>query len=276
MNPINLPLPISLRPLATNTGKNCCFASAMVIPFASSSSERLPSSKYFSIKPSSFSAAISTKALCISLALAISDSGIGFFSGFPPFEGNSYITILAKLKNETNGYGIVFHDPIQNKIIQLLDKNFAFLYKQIVSDFALGFATGSIVGLARERTPADQWHSDTIERNVHDKNSLHQGILRIVDKEDGIPVYINSIKIVGNISPALAYSLKGNPTEIQTILNKYKLIQKHIMGKISEGKPEVNPEALLRTYCAGEGFKSESRLHSINRALSNLTASTDK
>jgi len=189
---------------------------------------------------------------------------------------NSYITILAKLKNEANGYGIVFHDPIQNKIIQLLDKNFAFLYKQIVSDFALGFATGSIVGLARERTPADQWHSDTIERNVHDKNSLHQGILRIVDKEDGIPVYINSIKIVGNISPALAYSLKGNPTEIQTILNKYKLIQKHIMEKISEGKPEVNPEALLRTYCAGEGFKSESRLHSINRALSNLTASTDK
>jgi len=186
---------------------------------------------------------------------------------------NSYITIFVRLKNEANGYGIVFHDPIQNKIIQLLDKNFAFLFRQIVSDFSIGSTTGSIVGLARERTPADQWHSDTIERNAHDKNSLHQGILRIVNQEDGIPVYINSIKIIGNISPALAYSLKGNPTEIQAILNRYSLIQKRIAEKIAAGKPDRSPESLTRSYCAGDGFKSESRLNSLNRALNDLSVS---
>mgnify|MGYP000872174955 FL=1 len=188
---------------------------------------------------------------------------------------NSYITMFVRLKNEANGYGIVFHDPTQNKIIQLLDKNFAFLFRQIVSDFTIGSTTGSIVGLARERTPADKWHSDTIERSAHDKNSLHQGILRIVDKEDGIPVYINSIKIVGNISPALAYCLRGSSTEIQAILSRYSLIQKHIMEKVSEGKPEINPESLISTYCAGEGFKSESRLSSISRALNDLSVSKE-
>ena len=110
IKPIILPEPISLAPDATNTGKKSCFAKPIIKPCANSSSERLPSSKYFSINPSSFSAAISTNALCISLALAISDSGIGFFSGLPPVAGNSYITILKastiwlKLSPEFSGY----------------------------------------------------------------------------------------------------------------------------------------------------------------------------
>ncbi len=118
---------------------------------------------------------------------------------------NSYISILARFKNDISKHVIVYNDHVDEKIIQLFDNDFANLYKQLILDFELGFTIGAIVGIARERTPADKWHSDTIERSMQDKNSMHQGILRIINKEDGIPVYIQSTQTIGNIAPALAY-----------------------------------------------------------------------
>jgi len=185
--------------------------------------------------------------------------------------GNSYISILARYKKEKSKNLIVYNDPVENKIIQLYDIDFANLYKQLVFNFNIGFTIGAIVGIVRERTPADEWHSDTIERSMYDKNSMHQGILRIINKEDGIPVFIASTQTIGNIAPALAYLQKGNPVEIRKALNKYNLVQKNIMAKILEGKPSQNLEKLVATYSAGEGFKSESRLSSISRALEKLT-----
>jgi hypothetical protein len=134
--------------------------------------------------------------------------------------------------------------------------------------------TGAIVGLARERTPADFWHSDTLERNLTDKNSLHQGIRRIIEQEDGIPVFINSINIIGNISPALAYCLKGNPTEIQRILNKYHRIQKQIINEITKGRPMPSERPVVSVYSTGEGYKTENRLHALRTRLDSLTTSS--
>ncbi|MDD2463781.1 MAG: hypothetical protein PHI97_07255 [Desulfobulbus sp.] len=188
---------------------------------------------------------------------------------------NSYITLLAQFKRDSGSYGIVFHDPSKNRIVQLFDSTFAQVFRETITNFPLGMTTGSIVGLARERTPADIWHSDTIERNISDKNSLHQGIRRIVEKEDGIPVYINSIKVIGNISPALAYALKGNPTEIHQLLQKYNQIQRHILKEISKGKPQQHATTTLKSYSAGEGYKSENRLHTLRARLGALTISPE-
>ncbi len=187
---------------------------------------------------------------------------------------NSYITLLAQLKKDSGNFGIVFHDPEKQRIVQLFDSSFTHIFREIVSDFNIGMTTGSIVGLARERTPADIWFSDTIERTFSDKNSLHQGIRRIVEQEDGIPVFVNSVKVIGNISPALAYSLKGNPIEIQQLLQKFNRIQKHIINEISKGKPQLN-QAALKSYSAGEGYKSENRLQTIRTRLDALTISPE-
>lgn len=184
---------------------------------------------------------------------------------------NSYITLFAQLKKDSGHYGIVFHDPVEKRIVQLFDHQFAALFWEIISDFSVGMTTGSIVGLARERTPADIWHSDTLERNLQDKNSLHQGIRRIVEQEDGIPVFVNSIHIIGNLAPALAYGLKGNATHIQGILQQYAVIQRHILREISKGKPPPVYNELIRSYSAGEGYKSENRLRSIRARLDALT-----
>lgn len=186
---------------------------------------------------------------------------------------NSYTTLFAQLKQDPGAYGIVYHDPVEKRILQLFDSAFAQVFREIVTDFTVGMTTGSIVGLARERTPADLWHSDTLERSFADKNSLHQGIRRIIEQEDGIPVYVNSIKIIGNISPALAYCLKGNPTEIQRLLQKYHTIQKHIMKEIGKGRPQHAPATAVKSYSAGEGYKSENRLHTIRARLDALTIS---
>lgn len=188
---------------------------------------------------------------------------------------NSYITLLAQLKKNSGKYGIVFHDPAEQRIVQLFDSAFAQVFREIITNFSVGMTTGSIVGLARERTPADIWHSDTIERNINDKNSLHQGIRRIVEQEDGIPVYVNSIKIIGNISPALAYSLKGSPTEIQQLLQQYNRIQKHILSEISKDKPQQQQAIAHKSYSAGEGYKSENRLHTIRTRLDAMTISPE-
>lgn len=190
---------------------------------------------------------------------------------------NSYITILAKYKNDISKYGIVYTDPVENKLIQLFNDKFAFLYKNLVSDFTLGLTVGAIVGLARERTPADQWYSDTIERSYEDKNSMHQGILRIINKEDGIPVFIKSTQVIGNIAPALAYFFRGNPVEVRQALTRYNLIQKTIMAKILEGKPPIQYEPpmnygrLAASYCPGDGYKATNRQSAISAALNNLT-----
>lgn len=188
---------------------------------------------------------------------------------------NSYIAILAKFKNEISKYGIIYNDPVEKKVIQLFNNRFAELYRQLILDFNFGFTIGAIVGLARERTPADKWHSDTLERSIQDKNSLHQGILRIINKEDGIPVFITSIQSVGNIAPALGYLHRGNPVEIRKALNKYNLVQANIIAKILEGKPSNDSDSLVTSYSAGEGYKSANRQNSINRVLENLTLSKD-
>ncbi len=188
---------------------------------------------------------------------------------------NSYTTLFAKLNRNPGNFGIVFHDPAEKRVVQLFDSSFAGIFREVITDFPLGMATGSIVGLARERTPADLWHSDTIERDHNDKNSLHQGIRRIVEQEDGIPVYMNSLRVIGNISPALAYSLKGNPVKIQQLLRKYNRIQKHILHEIGKGKPRHNSTAISRSYSAGEGYKAESRLQSIRARLNALSLSPE-
>jgi len=105
---------------------------------------------------------------------------------------NSLITILAKYRSDSSKFGIIYRDPESLKLIQLFSNEFALAFKKLVADFEVGLTTGAIVGMARTRTPADKWFSDTIERSMHDKNSIHQGILRIINQEDGIPVFIQS------------------------------------------------------------------------------------
>jgi len=188
---------------------------------------------------------------------------------------NSYITLLAKLDKGSDNFAIVFHDPTQKRIIQLFDSRFSLIFREIVSDFSLGMTTGSIVGLARKRTPEDIWYSDTIERNYSDKNSLHQGIRRIIEKEDGLPVFVNSVKIIGNIAPALSYTLKGTPTEIQQILHKHNRIQKYIINEISKGKPQFNQAERNALHSIGDGYKSDNRLNSIRSRLDALTLSPE-
>lgn len=186
---------------------------------------------------------------------------------------NSYITLLARFRNGVNAYGIVYMPPGSNKPVQLFSSEFAFLYTTLVADFRIGFTTGAIVGLARERTPADLWRSDTLERGVRDQNSIYRGILRIIDEEDGIPVFIPSISIVGNIAPALAYFHRGNPLEIQRTLDRYNSIQKSIVAKIVEGKPRPSGDVPRPFDLTGESLKTINRTKSIARALDALTPS---
>jgi len=188
---------------------------------------------------------------------------------------NSFITLLARFKHDLNRYGIVYMHPGDKKPIQLFSPEFALRYKTLVSDFRVGFTTGAIVGLARERTPADIWRSDTIERNLEDKNSLYRGILRIIDEEDGIPVFMNSTRAIGNIAPALAYMHRGNPLEIQRALDRYNFIQKSIVSKIQEGKPPQANDMLITADLVGDGLKSANRANSISRALDALTLSSE-
>lgn len=188
---------------------------------------------------------------------------------------NSFITLLARFKSDLNQYGIVYKHPGDKKPIRLFSPEFAWLYKTLVSDFHVGFTTGAIVGLARERTPADVWRSDTIERNLGDKNSLYRGILRIINEEDGLPVFINSTRTIGNIAPALAYLHRGNPLEIQQALDRYNFIQKSIVAKIQEGKPQPADNRLITADLIGDGLKSANRANSISRALDALTLSPE-
>jgi len=77
------------------------------------------------------------------------------------------------------------------------------------------------------------------------------------------------------VSPALAYLYRGNPVEIKKNLDRYKLIQKNILLKILEGKPSGPHPSPGATYCAGEGFKAESRYNAISRRLEGLTLPND-
>ena len=150
---------------------------------------------------------------------------------------NSYLPLLVRSKNDINRYAIVYYDHTINKLLQLHDSYFSNLYRQLVLDINVGTTIGAIVGFAKERTPEDKWNSDTIERNIIDKNSIHQGILRIINQEDGIPVFITKARMVGNIAPALAYYLKGNHLDTCNALNKHNFVQKNIVAKILAGKP---------------------------------------
>jgi len=191
---------------------------------------------------------------------------------------NSFVTLLARFKNEFNNnkYGIVYMHPGDKKPIQLFTPEFAYMYKTLVSNFHVGFTTGAIVGLARERTPADAWRSDTLVRSLRDKNSIYQGILRIINEEDGIPVFMRSTSVVGNIAPALGYLHRGNPLEIQKALDRYNFIQKSIVDKIEEGKPrQTKKDILIGADLVGDGLKSDNRARSISRALDSLTLSPE-
>lgn len=184
---------------------------------------------------------------------------------------NSFITLLARYKGRADAHLIVYKDPVKNMPIQLFSDEFAYMFKMLVSDFRIGFATGAIVGLARERTPADIWRSDTIERSMQDKNSMYQGILRIVTEEDGIPVFVQATSTVGNIAPALGYLHRGNPLAIHKALERYNLIQKSIVARILEGKPEyVHQDTLIAAPSVGDGFKAENRLNSIRKKMDSL------
>ncbi|WP_310599211.1 hypothetical protein [Desulfobulbus sp.] len=176
---------------------------------------------------------------------------------------NSFITLFARLGKDLNRYGIVYMHPGDTRAVQLFSSEFAFHYKMLASDFRAGFTAGAIVGLARERTPADKWSSDTLERSMQDKNSIYRGILRIIVEEDGIPVFMNSTSIIGNVAPALAYFHRGNPVKIHQALNRYNNIQKSIVSQISAGKP-------LAPDLRSESRKTINRVKSINRAFDAL------
>lgn len=187
---------------------------------------------------------------------------------------NSFITLLARFKSDLNKLGIVYLHPGDKKPMQLFSPEFAALYTTLVSDFHVGFTTGAIVGLARESTPADAWKSDTIERNFQDKNSLHQGILRIINEEDGIPVFMHRTCAIGNIAPALGYLFRGNHQEVQKALDRYNCIQKSIVAKILEGKPSQPSDLLINASMVGDGLKSDRRASAISKALDSLTLSS--
>jgi hypothetical protein len=185
---------------------------------------------------------------------------------------NSLITLLAQSRVDANRYGIVYMHPSDRKPLLLFSHDFAGQYKSLVSDFHIGFTTGAIVGRARERIPSDAWRqSDTIERNLQDKNSIHQGILRIINEEDGIPVFMNSTQAIGNIAPALAYFQRGTPLEIQQVLDRCNDIQKSIVARILAGKPTPPQEAPVTASLVGDGLKSDNRAQSLQRALNSLT-----
>ncbi len=197
---------------------------------------------------------------------------------------NSFIPVLVKSKNEDGGCGVVYFNPKTIKVVQLLSGDFARQFSGLTSEFLIGFTTGAIVGNARESTPEDQWNSGTIERSPWDKNSLYQGIIRIVE-EEGIPVFLPDTRSIGNRSPVFAYLSHGNPIKIDLALEKYNTVQKHIISRILEGKPSpqpaeqpvVSPAApqnqLIASKC-GDGFKSANRLRSIGAKLDALTLSS--
>ena len=184
---------------------------------------------------------------------------------------NSYTTLLGRVRGCKQRYAIVYKPPGEEKLVQLVSSAFAFHFHDLVSNFQIGFATGAIVGLVRERNPADGWQSDTIERGVQDKNSIYRGILRIIDEEDGIPIFMQSTKSIGNIAPALAYLHRGNPLEIQKVLNRFNTIQKSIVAKIQEGKPQQTcNDTQIGFGLVGDCLKADKRARAINRALEKL------
>ncbi len=93
MNPISLPLPMFFFADKQKTGNRSWLIIAFFSPIFISSSSSSPLSKYFSIRPSSFSAMASINSLCSRSAFSFSESGIGSFLGFPPSGGNWYIVI---------------------------------------------------------------------------------------------------------------------------------------------------------------------------------------
>lgn len=188
---------------------------------------------------------------------------------------SSCITLLARFRGDEHRYGIVYMPPGTTKPVQVFPSTFASLFHTLVSDFEIGFTTGAIVGLARERNPADAWRSDTIERSIQDKNSIYRGILRIVNEEDGIPVFMQATKAIGNIAPALAYFHRGNSLEIQQTLDRYNGIQKSIVSKVQERKPRMTGnDTLIGSRLGNDGFKLDNRASAINRALGGVSSTT--
>ena len=99
-NSIRRRTPISLPAQTQNTGNIPREASPLRIPSRISSSVKESCSKNFSIRPSSCSAAASTKALCISVAFSISSAGISSIVGAPPSGPHEYFFIKSTSINE--------------------------------------------------------------------------------------------------------------------------------------------------------------------------------
>ena len=89
-NSIRRRTPISLPAHTQNTGNIPLDANPLRIPSRISSSVSASDSKNFSIKVSSCSAAASTNALCISIALSISSAGTSSMVGAPPSGPHEY------------------------------------------------------------------------------------------------------------------------------------------------------------------------------------------
>ena len=83
MNSISLLVPMSFLPERQNTGYISPFMNPIFSPLFTSSSERVPSAKNFSINASSFSAAISISAAFMSSAWPANSAGISFSSRVP-------------------------------------------------------------------------------------------------------------------------------------------------------------------------------------------------
>ena len=107
--------PMSLPAQTQNTGKMLRVTRPFLIPSRSSSSVRASSSKNFSMRLSSFSAAASTRALWSSIALSISSAGISSMIGAPPSGFHEYFFISSTSMRELKpgpvdiGYCICTH-----------------------------------------------------------------------------------------------------------------------------------------------------------------------
>ena len=101
-NSIRRLTPISLPAHTQKTGNMERVTSPLRIPSLISSSVSVSSSKNFSIRLSSFSAAASTRILCSSIAFSFSSSGISSIIGIPPSGLQEYFFISNTSINALN------------------------------------------------------------------------------------------------------------------------------------------------------------------------------
>ena len=94
-NSISLRTPMSFPAHTQNTGKMLRVTRPLRMPSRSSSSVSVSLSKNFSISPSSFSAAASTRILFKAMAFSISSAGISSILGEPPSALQEYFFMVS-------------------------------------------------------------------------------------------------------------------------------------------------------------------------------------